>query len=52
MRSFYAPLWRDGSGSGVYLTPPGPGGKGDCENGFYFGFGVVQIDFRSHRNLA
>jgi soluble lytic murein transglycosylase-like protein len=32
------------SGSGIYLTPPGPGGTGDSGNGF----GLMQIDRRSH----
>jgi soluble lytic murein transglycosylase-like protein len=43
-------MWRESLG-GAALTPPGPGGKGDCEQGVWYGFGLMQIDSRSHADF-
>ena len=39
------------SGGGVYLTPKGPTGKGDYTNGVWHGFGLAQLDIRSHQDI-
>jgi hypothetical protein len=34
------------------LDHPGPGGRGDCEGGIWYGHGLGQIDSRSHASMV